>query len=77
MPGHIQFLIQHALIGFTIGLLWTFAIVVENVANIATLIFNSGEPWLILTLLGSLLGSTCSGAQVGFAVMLLDGRESD
>jgi hypothetical protein len=77
MPLHIRFLTQHALIGFAIGLLWTFVVIIQNVANIGTLIMNSGQPWLISALLGFMIGSTCSGAQIGFAIMFLDGIESE
>ncbi|SFK57966.1 hypothetical protein [Methylocapsa palsarum] len=73
----IRFLIRHALIGFAIGLLLTLLILLQNLANIKTLIMNSSQPWLISVLLGYMIGSTCSGAQIGFAIMSLNEMDDE
>jgi hypothetical protein len=38
---------------------------------------NSGQPYLNSALLGYMIGSTCSGAQIGFAVMSLNEMDDE
>src|SRR5271167_3466730 len=71
MPGHVKFLIRHALIGFSIGLFTVALIVSQDLGHIGTLIKSSNDRWLALGLLCFLFGLTFGSLQMGFAIMLL------
>lgn len=71
MPAHVKFLIRHALIGFSIGLVAVALIVSQDLFRIGTLIGASSDRWLALGMLGFMFGLTFGSVQMGFAIMLL------
>jgi hypothetical protein len=71
MPAHVKFLIRHALIGFSIGLVAVVLMVSQDLFRIGTLIGASSDRWLALGLLAFMFGLTFGSVQMGFAIMLL------
>ncbi|MBV6658934.1 MAG: hypothetical protein KI785_14320 [Devosiaceae bacterium] len=70
-PRLVTFLIKHAFIGFTGGVLFVAAMLLFNVGNLATLVIQSDVGVFATALLTFTIGLTFASLQMGFAVMFL------
>jgi hypothetical protein len=69
LPAHVRFLLGHAAIGVSIGVLFVAAVLALDVAGLRGLILRGADGWLALALL--LFGSavTFGSAAMGAAIM--------
>ncbi len=75
MPFLVKFLLRHALIGVAVATVFVGALTALDVGGLGTLLANSPDGWLALGVLTYALGLTFGSVQMGFAVMLMSGRD--
>ncbi len=75
MPTLVRFLVTHAAIGITLAAAFVGALVAFDVARLGTLVQTSSDGMLAVALLTAGLGVTFGSVQMGFAVMLMNGRD--
>jgi hypothetical protein len=75
MPFLIRFMIRHALVGFSIGVVGAAIAVGMDFAHLRSLAHATSLGWIGLAAFCFLMGLTFGGLQVGFAVMLLPYEE--
>ena len=77
MPHHIRLYIRDCLLGFALGIVFSAALVILNVANLQHLIDNVDGGWLAFFLLCFFHGIVFSGVQFGITVMRMAGTEEE
>ncbi|MGQ3671899.1 hypothetical protein ACT6QG_05825 [Xanthobacter sp. TB0136] len=75
MPALVRFLVTHALIGIALAAAFVGVLVALDVARLGTLVSTSPDGILAVALLTAGLAVTFGSVQMGFAVMLMNGRD--
>ena len=68
-PPLVRFLVKHAVIGFTAGVLFVTTMLYFDVGNLMTLISQSDIGVMAACLLAGMVGLTFASVQMGLAVM--------
>ncbi|MEG3617585.1 hypothetical protein V5T82_03865 [Magnetovibrio sp. PR-2] len=71
MPKLIRFLLTHAAIGFTLGIIFVTGLMVLDVNGLKTLIWASDIWYMALFMITFFFGLTFGSVQIGVATMLL------
>lgn len=75
MPLLVRFLVRHAGIGMGVAGLFVALLVAFDVAHLGTLLADSPDGPLAVSVLTFALGLTFGSVQMGFAVMLMSEKE--
>ena len=71
MPKLIRFLLTHAAIGFSLGIIFVTGLMVFDVNGLKTLIWASDIWYMALFMMAFFFGLTFGSVQIGVATMLL------
>lgn len=77
MPHHIRLYIRDCLLGFALGIVFSAALVILNVANLQHLIDSVEGGWLAFFLLCFFHGIVFAGVQFGITVMRMAGTDKE
>lgn len=77
MSSLLKFLLRNAAIGFIIAAIFVGLLVVSDTGGVGSLIMNSNDGVLAVSLLTFFVGLTFASAQMGFAVMLSGKDDQD